>query len=96
MPESKPMSLTEAFANPRAGRESNECKLMKLRPLLDEEDQKTLDKAIGAIREDSGNGKSKTYSVSWLHRVLKNLGHSISSSSIQRHINGECGCGPVN
>lgn len=96
MTDNKPMSLTEAFANPKAGRESSECKLLKIRPLLDEDDQKTLDKAIAAIREDSGNGKSKTYSVSWLHRVLKNLGHAISPSSIQRHINGSCGCGTVN
>ena len=90
------MSLTEAFANPKAGRDSSDCKLMRVRPELDEDDQRTLDKAVDAIRADLGNGKSKTYSVAWLHRVLKNLGHSISTSSIQRHINGSCGCGPTN
>ena len=96
MDNKKPMSLTEAFANPKAGRENTDCKLMRIRPNLDVQDQETLDRVIDAIRCDIGNGKSKTYSVSWLHRVLKNLGQSISTSSIQRHINGSCGCGPTN
>lgn len=96
MDDKKPMSLTEAFANPKAGRDNSDCKLMRIRPQLDEQDQETLDKVVDAIRTDNGNGKSKTYSVSWLHRVLKNLGHTISTSSIQRHINGSCGCGSVN
>lgn len=96
MDNNKPMSLTEAFANPRAGRDNSDCKLMRIRPQLDEQDQETLDRVLEAIRSDLGNGKSKTYSVSWLHRVLKNLGFSISTSSIQRHINGSCGCGTVN
>lgn len=94
--DNKPLSLSEAFANPRAGRDSTSCKLMRIKPLLDDSDQEALDKAVEAIRADNGNGKSKSYSVSWLHRVLKGLGHSISTSSIQRHINGDCGCGTVN
>lgn len=96
MDNKTPMSLTEAFANPKAGKDSSDCKLMRIRPQLDAQDQETLDRVVDAIRTDIGNGKSKTYSVSWLHRVLKNLGHAISTSSIQRHINGSCGCGTTN
>lgn len=92
MEQDKPLTLAEALANPRAGKESSDCKLMKIRVRLDEDDRKSLDQALTLIKADDGNGRSKTYSTSWLCKVLKQFGYTISTSSVQRHINGSCGC----
>lgn len=92
MEQDKPLTLAEALANPRAGRETSDCKLMKIRVRLDDDDRKSLDQALTLIKADDGNGRSKTYSTSWLCKVLKQFGHTISTSSVQRHINGSCGC----
>jgi hypothetical protein len=92
MEQEKPLTLAEALANPKAGKDSSECKLMKVRLRLDDDDRKSLDQALILIKADDGNGRSKTYSTSWLCKVLKDFGHAISTSSVQRHLNGACGC----
>ena len=54
--------------------------------------EEAIDRAIELIREDDGQGRSKAYSVSWLTGALRKNGYSISMSTIQRHINGDCPC----
>lgn len=92
MAEEQPVSLIEALTNPRLNRDTTDCKLTRIRAKLTESEQDALTKAIELIRQDDGLGKSKTYSASWLCSVLKQFGHSISASSVQRHLNGSCGC----
>lgn len=92
MEETKAVSLAEALLNPRLSRDTTDCKLTRIRTKLESPEQDALDKAIELIRTDDGVGKSKTYSASWLCSVLRQFGHSISASSVQRHLNGSCGC----
>jgi hypothetical protein len=92
MAEETPLNLIEALTNPRIGRDTVDCKLTRIRAKLAENEQDALDKAVELIKVDDGLGRSKVYSASWLCSVLKQFGHSISASSVQRHLNGSCGC----
>jgi len=85
-------SLLDDLTNPRADKDTISCKLMRIRSKMGEAEQEALDRALVAIKHDEGNGKSKTYSTAWLCGVLKKHGHTISTSSVQRHMNGGCGC----
>ena len=69
------------------------CGIATLRETLNDEDRNTLDLSLDRIKADTGQGRSKGYSSSWLEKVLKNHGHSISRSTIERHIRGKCSCG---
>ena len=53
---------------------------------------KAVNKAEEEIKVDTGNGRAKTYSCSWLSEVLTKNGYPVSSSTISRHMNGRCGC----
>jgi len=85
-------SLREALESPKSGGGSAVCKFTQIREKLDEDEQQALDKAVSGIREDAGLGKAKTYSTTWLTRVLRNFGYTISVSTVQRHVNKECSC----
>lgn len=85
-------SLREALESPKNGNTSAVCKFTQIRAKLEPEEQEALDKAVNGIREDAGLGKAKTYSTTWLTRVLRNFGHTISVSTVQRHVNKECSC----
>lgn len=56
---------------------------------LDKKDVEAIESAIEKIRT-----REVGYSIGWLHRVLLSEGNRISASTIQRHVNGECACGP--
>lgn len=56
------------------------------------EEQEALSNIEEAIQKETGNGRSRTFSGSWLSEVLTKNGHRISSSTILRHFNGRCGC----
>lgn len=86
------ISLREALESPTTGESSAFCKFTKIREQLTAEEQAALDKAVNGIREDAGLGKAKTYSTTWLTRVLRNFGYTISVSTVQRHVNKECAC----
>lgn len=85
-------ALSEALKNPRASAGALSCKFIQVLNQLDEEDQSNVASAIDLIRNDTGMGKSKQYSTSWLTKILRSFGHDISMSSIQRHVNKECSC----
>lgn len=85
-------SLREALSSPQEGGKPLVCKFTQIREKLEPEEQEALDKAVNGIREDAGLGKAKTYSTTWLTRVLRNFGYTISVSTVQRHVNKECSC----
>ena len=93
MAQEKPRSpLLEALTAPRTERSIKQCKLSIITNKMDDEHREAIERAIDLIREDDGQGRSKAYSVSWLTGALRKNGYSISMSTIQRHINGECPC----
>ena len=69
------------------------CAIATLQDTLDKEDSATLVASLERIAADTGKGRSKVYSSAWLEKVLNNHGHSISRSTIERHIRGKCSCG---
>ena len=85
-------SLAQALLLPREQNTSMVCKFSRVREDMSEEEQKALDRAVEMVRRDNGMGKGKVYSASWLTKVLKQHGHNVSISTIQRHVNGECCC----
>jgi hypothetical protein len=85
-------SLREALNSPQEGGKPLVCKFTQIREKLETDEQEALDKAVNGIREDAGLGKAKMYSTTWLTRVLRNFGYTISVSTVQRHVNKECSC----
>jgi hypothetical protein len=69
-----------------------QCSLTRIKNGMSNEERKAVENAEQSIREDSGNGRAKSYSATWLSEVLTKNGHPISPSTISRHINGRCGC----
>lgn len=68
------------------------CRLTKIKEQMSEEERMSIEKAEDSIRQDTGNGRTRTYSARWLASVLSKCGYPISDSTILRHINGRCGC----
>lgn len=68
------------------------CGLTRLRESMSPEEAEALDRAMEMIRQDNNLGRAKVYSCEWLTSVLNRHGHSISSSTIARHITRRCGC----
>lgn len=87
-----PESLLDALNSPVSRSVEMVCKFSRVRAQLSPEEQEALDRAVFGIREDANLGKAKTYSTTWLAKVLRNFGHPISASTIQRHVNKECSC----
>ena len=85
-------SLVEALQTRSEPQQNSTCKFTQVRGKLTEEEQTALDKAVDNIRTDAGVGKAKTFSASWLTKVLRSFGHPISLSTVQRHVNKECSC----
>jgi hypothetical protein len=85
-------SLYDDLMAPRLNANQVHCKLSVMMSDMEEKDIEALNKAIELIKADRGQGRSKTYSASWLTQNLRKHGHSVSISTIQRHINGECPC----
>lgn len=85
-------SLVEALQTRSEPQHGSLCKFTQIRSRLTDDEQEALDKAVESIRSDSGVGKAKTFSASWLTKVLRNFGHPVSISTVQRHVNKECSC----
>lgn len=85
-------SLVEALQTRSDPQQSLTCKFTQVRTRLSEDEQKALDNAVESIRLDAGVGKAKTFSATWLTKVLRTFGHPISVSTVQRHVNKECSC----
>ena len=68
------------------------CRLTRIKEVMTDEERSSIERAEEAIRLDTGNGRTKTFSAKWLSEVLKKCGYQISDSTIMRHINGRCGC----
>lgn len=69
-----------------------ECGFTRIYQALDEKEKTAVDAALERIKNDTGAGRAKVYSYSWLAEVLKKNGYSISSSTIARHMTGRCNC----
>lgn len=69
------------------------CKVRVIMDNMSPERQESLEKHIERVRTDMGQGRSKSYSASWLTRILRKHGYNISVSTVQRHVNKECPCG---
>lgn len=90
--EDQKSSLLADLLSPRDNTSSDTCKFTRTKMKMTPEEQDAIDQAIGLIREDNGLGKSKTYSASWLTKVMRQHGYNVSISTIQRHVNKECCC----
>lgn len=92
MAEKTTRSLYDDLMEPRLNANQVHCKLSVIMSDMETKDIEALNRAIALIKADRGQGRSKTYSASWLTQNLRKHGHSVSISTIQRHINGECPC----
>ena len=90
--EDQKSSLLADLLSPRDTTSSDTCKFTRTKMKMTPEEQDAIDQAIVLIREDNGLGKSKTYSASWLTKVMRQHGYNVSISTIQRHVNKECCC----
>lgn len=68
------------------------CSVTLMRQSMDDESGAALDNAFEMIVKDTGVGRAKVYSFSWLSGVLKKHGYSISASTLARHAGKKCGC----
>lgn len=69
------------------------CTIRDILDVLSPEDREALLEAIEKVRTDERPSRAKVYSNQWLADVLTNNGHTISRSTVARHISGECSCG---
>lgn len=90
--EESKSSLLQDLLAPRDNSTADSCKYTRAKLQASPEEQEALDRAVELIREDNGLGKSKTYSASWLTKVMRQHGYKVSLSTIQRHVNKECCC----
>lgn len=90
--EEQKSSLLQDLLAPRDTATADSCRYTREMLKTTPEEQEALDRAIELVRADSNLGKSKTYSASWLTKVMKQNGYNVSLSTIQRHINKECCC----
>jgi hypothetical protein len=58
-----------------------------------DDEKAAVEAAFDKVVHDSGAGRAKVYSFTWLANVLNDHGYSISSSTLSRHARGNCGCG---
>lgn len=72
--------------------EVGSCKLQKLIEGMPDNEQEAVKNAVELIRSDHGNGHGRVYTTTWLTRILKKNGLTISVSAVQRHVNKECAC----
>lgn len=68
------------------------CGYTRIKESMTDEEQQALSNIEEAIQKETGNGRSRTFSGTWLSEVLKKNGHQISASTVLRHFNGRCGC----
>jgi hypothetical protein len=80
--------LTERQANALR----QKCSFTRIKESMTPEECTAVNKAEEEIKTDTGNGRAKTYSCSWLSEVLTKNGYAVSASTISRHMNGRCGC----
>lgn len=69
-----------------------DCSLTRLLLSLGDKERAAVESALDKIKSDTGAGRAKVYSYSWLSEVLKKNGYQISSSTIARHMTGKCSC----
>jgi len=69
-----------------------QCGFTRIYNSLSAKEQTAIDSALERIENDTGAGRARVYSYSWLSEVLKKNGHQISSSTVARHMTKRCGC----
>jgi hypothetical protein len=69
-----------------------QCGFTRIYLSLGDKERAAVDAALERIKNDTGAGRAKVYSYSWLSEVLKKNGHQISSSTVARHMTKRCGC----
>jgi hypothetical protein len=90
MPDSS--SLVADLTERQADALRQKCSFTRIKESMSSEEHSAVNKAEEEIRTDTGNGRAKTYSCTWLSEVLTKNGYSVSSSTISRHMNKRCGC----
>jgi hypothetical protein len=95
MAETTKRSLYEDLMEPRTDSNTNQCKMAIIMSDMDDKDAEALNRAVELVRTDRGQGRSKVYSSSWITQILRKHGHSVSISTVQRHIIGVCPCGRI-
>jgi len=74
------------------GSMKQKCSYTRIKENLPADEAEAVENAEKAIKTDSGNGRAKIYSCTWLSEILTKNGYPVSSSTISRHMNGRCGC----
>lgn len=92
MVDKKRSALLEDLETPRVDYAGGPCKFKVIKDDMDEEEQSGVDRAVEKVRHDRGSGRSKAHSSTWLTKMLRKNGYSISVSTVQRHVNKECPC----
>jgi len=85
-------TLVEALSKGVQNKSGRSCLLSNIQDQLSDEEREALDKAIELVLADKNTGQRKAYSTAWLVRVLNSQGHSISPSTLQRHMKKLCSC----
>ncbi len=85
-------SLIKDLMERNTGSIKQKCSYTRIKESMSAEEAEAVENAEKAITTDSGNGRAKIYSCSWLSEILTKNGYSISASTISRHMNGRCGC----
>lgn len=71
---------------------SKPCGFSRLKEAVAPEEAEAIEAALERVRLDTRVGRAKVYSYEWLATVLKDHGHTISSSTIARHALRRCCC----
>ena len=69
-----------------------ECAFTRIVSSLPDDERTAVENALERVKNDTGEGRARVYSYTWLADVLKKNGHPISSSTIARHGTGKCNC----
>lgn len=73
------MSLKDALATAKPGKQGPKCSVCKLLKSLPEEDSVALKQALDSVMAESA-----------IHRAIKSEGHYVGKGAVGRHRRGDC------
>lgn len=92
------MKLADALAEEPEPTPKAWCQVGLLRSRLDAPDNDALTEAFKKIMATSSSTRKaglSPYTFQWLREVLAKNGQPIGTSSLRRHVKGECACGSI-
>ena len=92
------MGLAQALTEIPEAKPNLRCRIARLREQLSGKDLDAFNTALEAVYAQpraSRMGRKHGATATWLAHVLTENGYTITDSTIQRHIRGECSCGTL-